>query len=29
VFFALQKLDDWKCVRMEDFGARAWDVDTF
>ena len=28
-FLALQKLDDWKCVRMEDFGARAWDVDTF
>jgi len=28
-FLALQKLDGWKCVRMEDFGARAWDVDTF
>lgn len=26
---ALQKLDDWKCIRMEDFGARDWDVDTF
>ncbi|MGA3025730.1 MAG: SUMF1/EgtB/PvdO family nonheme iron enzyme [Bryobacteraceae bacterium] len=28
-FLALQKLDGWKCVRMEDFGARAWDVDSF
>jgi hypothetical protein len=27
-FLALQKLDGWKCVRMEDFGARDWDVDT-
>jgi hypothetical protein len=26
---AIQGLDDWKCVRMEDFGARDWDVDTF
>jgi hypothetical protein len=28
-FLAIQKLDGWKCVRMEDFGARDWDVDTF
>ena len=28
-FRALQKLGDWKCIRMEDFGARDWDVDTF
>jgi formylglycine-generating enzyme required for sulfatase activity len=28
-FLALQKLDGWKCVRMEDFEARARDVDTF
>ncbi|MGA2136128.1 MAG: DUF4062 domain-containing protein, partial [Bryobacteraceae bacterium] len=28
-YAALQKLDDWKVVRMEDFGARDWDVDTF
>jgi formylglycine-generating enzyme required for sulfatase activity len=28
-FDALQKLDDWKCVRMENFGARDWDVDEF
>jgi formylglycine-generating enzyme required for sulfatase activity len=28
-FAALQKLDDWHCIRMEDFGARDWDVDTF
>ncbi|MGA3025712.1 MAG: DUF4062 domain-containing protein [Bryobacteraceae bacterium] len=28
-FLALQELEDWKCVRMEDFGARAWDVDSF
>src|SRR5215472_5375259 len=26
---ALLKLDGWQCVRMEDFGARAWDVDAF
>jgi hypothetical protein len=26
---SIEKLPDWKCVRMEDFGARAWDVDTF
>lgn len=28
-FQALQKLDGWKCIRMEDFGARDWDVDSF
>ena len=28
-FLAIQKLDGWKCIRMEDFGARAWDVDSF
>src|ERR1039457_5246129 len=28
-YAALHKLDDWHCVRMEDFGARDWDVDTF
>src|ERR1039458_1582485 len=28
-YAALHKLDDWKCIRMEDFGARDWDVDTF
>jgi len=28
-YAALHKLDDWHCVRMEDFGARNWDVDTF
>jgi formylglycine-generating enzyme required for sulfatase activity len=28
-FEAIQKLDHWKCVRMEDFGARDWAVDTF
>jgi hypothetical protein len=28
-YSALQKLDGWKCVRMEDFGARDWDVDSF
>ena len=28
-FLRLQKLDGWKCIRMEDFGARDWDVDTF
>ena len=26
---AIQKLDGWKCIRMEDFGARDWDVDSF
>jgi MoxR-like ATPase len=29
VHAALHKVDDWHCVRMEDFGARDWDVDTF
>jgi formylglycine-generating enzyme required for sulfatase activity len=28
-YTALNKLDDWHCIRMEDFGARDWDVDTF
>src|ERR1035438_1241634 len=28
-FVAIQKLDGWKCIRMEDFGARGWDVDSF
>jgi hypothetical protein len=28
-FLAIQKLDGWKCIRMEDFGARDWDVDSF
>lgn len=28
-FRAIQGMDGWKCVRMEDFGARDWDVDTF
>ncbi len=28
-FLAIQKLDGWKCVCMEDFGARDEDVDTF
>ena len=28
-YTALHKLDDWHCIRMEDFGARDWDVDTF
>src|SRR5689334_1651281 len=28
-YAAIQKLSDWKCVRMEDFGAQAWDVDTY
>src|ERR1035438_3566392 len=26
---AINRLDGWKCVRMEDFGARHWDVDSF
>jgi formylglycine-generating enzyme required for sulfatase activity len=28
-YTALHKLDDWHCIRMEDFGARDWDVDAF
>ena len=28
-FLAIQKLDGWKCIRMEDFGARDRDVDSF
>ena len=28
-FAALQKLGDWHCIRMEDFGAGDADVDTF
>src|ERR1035438_5439639 len=28
-YAALHKLDDWHCGRMEDFGARDWDVDAF
>jgi hypothetical protein len=28
-FAAIQNLDGWKCVRMEDFGARDRDVDGF
>jgi len=28
-FEAIQKLDHWKCVRMEDFGARVSPVDEF
>jgi formylglycine-generating enzyme required for sulfatase activity len=28
-YAALHNLDDWHCIRMEDFGARDWDVDTF
>jgi hypothetical protein len=28
-YAALHKLDDWHCIRMEDFGTRDWDVDTF
>src|ERR1019366_3482511 len=28
-FLAIQKLDGWKCIRMEDFGVRDWDVDSF
>ncbi len=26
---AINSLQGWKCVRMEDFGARDWDVDSF
>ena len=26
---AIQQMDDWKCVRMEDFGARDADAQTF
>ena len=26
---AIDALDDWKCIWMEDFGARNWDVDSF
>jgi formylglycine-generating enzyme required for sulfatase activity len=29
VFHAINRLDGWKCVRMEDFGASQWDVDTY
>src|ERR1035438_6370158 len=28
-FLAIQKLDGWKCIRMEDFGARNSDVVSF
>ena len=28
-FLAIRKLDGWKCIRMEDFGARDWDVDSY
>jgi formylglycine-generating enzyme required for sulfatase activity len=28
-FLAIQKLDGWKCIRMEDFGGRSSDVDSF
>jgi hypothetical protein len=28
-FFAIQKMDGFHCVRMEDFGARDADADTF
>ncbi|MBM4431115.1 MAG: DUF4062 domain-containing protein, partial [Chloroflexi bacterium] len=26
---AIEGLDDWHCVRMEDFGARDWEADDF
>jgi len=26
-YAVLHKMDDYHCVRMEDFGARDWDVD--
>jgi len=26
---AIQRMDDWKCKRMEDFGARDWAADDF
>jgi hypothetical protein len=29
VYEAIQALDDWKCLRMEDFGARDWEVESF
>jgi formylglycine-generating enzyme required for sulfatase activity len=29
VFNAINRLDGWKCVRMEDFGVRHWDVESF
>ena len=28
-YAALHKLDGWHCIRMEDFGARDRDMDTF
>ena len=28
-YHAIEKLDGWHCVRMEDFGARDWDADEF
>lgn len=29
VYRAISALDGWKCIRMEDFGARDTDVDSF
>ena len=29
VYRAIQRMDDWRCVRMEDFGARDWEADEF
>jgi tetratricopeptide (TPR) repeat protein len=29
VYHAIPVLDGWKCVRMEDFGARDWEADEF
>jgi len=29
VYWAIQRMDDWRCVRMEDFGARDWEADEF
>ncbi|MCJ7510051.1 MAG: DUF4062 domain-containing protein [Dehalococcoidia bacterium] len=28
-YHAIQRLDGWQCVWMEDFGARDWEVDEF
>src|SRR5438045_978279 len=29
VFAAIRALDGFQCVRMEEFGARAWEADAF
>lgn len=29
VYRAIQRMDGWRCIRMEDFGARDWESDEF